>query len=97
MKRPLPGPLRALSTGYKTTSYYYATELVLLSRKWVIVLAGLWLGSAYWLLLVCVLLHILLWAIIVHWKPFATYQSHMHARRTQLLLVCFVVSPLILT
>ncbi len=91
LARPLPVTLRSLTAGYKASNYRFATELVLLLRKWLIMIAGISFQSAYWALLVCVLLHVALWFVLVRWKPFATYGSQFHGRSTQVLLLLFMV------
>ncbi len=89
--RPVPVMLRALTIGFKPAGYRFMTELLLLFRKWAIMIAGISLKRAYLVLLVCVLAHVVIWIVIVRWKPFATYGSQFHARATQVLLLLFTV------
>ena len=89
--RPVPLMLRALAIGFKPAGFRFLTELLLLLRKWAIMIAGIALKSMYWVLLVCVLLHVVIWIVIVRWKPFSMYGSQFHARATQVLLLLFTV------
>ena len=90
--RPVPLMLRALTIGFKASGFRFMTELLLLLRKWAIMIAGITLKNAYWVLLVCVLVHVVVWIVLIRWKPFSTYGSQFHARATQALLLLFTVT-----
>jgi hypothetical protein len=92
--RPLPLMLRALTIGFKASGVRFMTELLLLLRKWAIMVAGISFKSAYWVLLVCVLVHIVVWIVLIRWKPFSTYGSQFHARATQVMLLLFMVTAI---
>ena len=89
--QPVPVMLRALTIGFKASGFRFTTELLLLLRKWAIMIAGISLKNAYWVLLVCVLGHVVGWIVLIRWKPFSTFGTQFHARTTQLMLLLFMV------
>ena len=76
---PVPVPLRALTAGYQSARFSFMAELVFQLRKWLIMIAGISLPDAYWVLLACILMYGVIWFLIVRWKPF-TLASQFDAR-----------------
>ena len=66
-------------------------ELLLLTRKWVILLPGVLFRDAFWSLVVSTVMFVIAWATIVRWKPFATHGSQFDARLTQVALLVLQV------
>ncbi len=66
-------------------------ELVLLCRKWGIMVAGVLMRDAFWALVVSLIMFAASWALIVHWKPFATHGSQFDARLVQVMMLLLQV------
>lgn len=69
----------------------FAFEAVLLARKLAVIVAGIAFQDAFWAVVTCLSSYILMWKVLIRWKPYATQGSQFDARLVQAVILLLLV------
>lgn len=69
-------------------------EVLVFSRKLAVVVVGLAFQDSFWALIACLSSYILLWKIMIVWKPYATQGGQFDARLVQAVICVLLVRRL---
>lgn len=66
-------------------------EALLLGRKLAVILAGIAFQDAFWAVVACLSTYMLVWKVLIVWKPYATQGSQFDARLVQAVILLLLV------
>lgn len=66
-------------------------EALLMARRLAIIVAGIAFQDAFWAVVACLSTYIVMWKVIIVWKPYATQGSQFDARLVQAVILLLLV------
>lgn len=70
-------------------------EAVLITRKLAVIVLGVAFNDSFWAVVACLTTYIVMWKVLIRWKPYATQGSQFDARLVQAVILLLLVLRLL--